>query len=75
VNAKLPSLIGLSLTIALVGFVQSAWAGSDDEKTFRAGAAAVDITPTKFPVIVNGMFDERTATRAHDRLMSRNAQG
>ena len=38
---------------------------------FRAGAAAVDVTPLEFPVVVNGMFQTRTATRAHDRLMSR----
>lgn len=41
------------------------------DTTFRAGAAAVDVTPTKFPVIVNGMFTSRTGTEAHDRLQSR----
>lgn len=38
---------------------------------FRAGAAMVDISPVVFPVRVNGMVEERTATVAHDRLMSR----
>ncbi|WP_417849190.1 neutral/alkaline non-lysosomal ceramidase N-terminal domain-containing protein [Thalassoglobus sp.] len=38
---------------------------------FLAGVAAVDITPTQFPVIVNGQFLEGKADRAHDRLMSR----
>ena len=38
---------------------------------FRAGAAVVDITPTTFPVIVNGMFEERTATKAADPLHAR----
>jgi hypothetical protein len=38
------------------------------EKVFRAGAHAIDITPTNFPVIVNAMFTERTATQAHDPL-------
>ena len=37
----------------------------------RAGAFAIDITPKKFPVIVNGMFTERKATRAHDTLHAR----
>ena len=37
----------------------------------RAGAAAVDVTPVKFPVIVNGMFEQRTADKAHDPLMAR----
>ena len=39
--------------------------------SLRAGAAMVDITPTVFPVIVNGMVEERTATMAHDVLMAR----
>jgi hypothetical protein len=38
---------------------------------FRAGAFAVDITPTDFPVIVNGGFLERVATEARDRLYAR----
>ena len=40
-------------------------------KPFRAGAFAIDITPTKFPVIVNGGFLQNQATRAHDRLHAR----
>ncbi len=43
----------------------------DSAKTFRAGAYAIDITPPKFPVIVNGMFEERTAERAQDPLHAR----
>lgn len=39
--------------------------------TFRAGAIAMDITPTAFPVIVNGMFEERLADRAYDPLFAR----
>jgi hypothetical protein len=38
---------------------------------FRAGAAAVDITPTAYPVIINGMFEERTANAATDPLHAR----
>ena len=37
----------------------------------HAGAHAIDITPTKFPVYVNGGFNERKATRAHDPLHAR----
>ena len=37
----------------------------------RIGAIAVDITPTSFPVIVNGMFEERTADRVADPLFAR----
>jgi hypothetical protein len=35
---------------------------------FRAGAAVVEISPTNFPVLVNAMFTERTATQTVDRL-------
>lgn len=38
---------------------------------FRAGAAVVDISPTNFPVIVNAMFTERSATQTVDRLHAR----
>jgi len=41
------------------------------ENVFRAGAAAVDVTPPKFPVIVNGYTFERTASNAIDRLAAR----
>jgi hypothetical protein len=37
-------------------------------KTFRAGAFAMDVTPTNFPVIVNGGFLSQTADKANDRL-------
>ncbi len=39
--------------------------------TLRVGAAAVDVNPTLFPVRVNGMVEERTATGAADTLMAR----
>ncbi len=35
---------------------------------FRAGADIVDISPNQFPVLVNAMFTERTATNTADRL-------
>ncbi|MBK7999253.1 MAG: hypothetical protein IPK15_11210, partial [Verrucomicrobia bacterium] len=38
---------------------------------FRAGAHFVDITPTNYPVLVNAMFTERTATNAVDLLQVR----
>lgn len=46
-------------------------AASAAEGALLAGAAAIDITPTRFPVIVNGMFEERTANRALDPLYAR----
>jgi hypothetical protein len=41
------------------------------DKVFRAGAAISDISPTNFPVLVNAMFTERTATQTVDRLEAR----
>ena len=38
---------------------------------FRAGAIAVDVTPERFPVIVNCAFLEQTATGVQDRLHAR----
>jgi hypothetical protein len=46
-------------------------ANGAEGKVFRAGAFAIDITPTNFPVIVNAMFEERTATKAYDALHAR----
>ena len=43
----------------------------DAAKKFRAGAYAQDITPTKFPISVNGGMADRQATAAHDRLHAR----
>lgn len=38
---------------------------------FRAGAHVVDISPTRFPVRVNAMFTERSATNVVDPLTAR----
>src|SRR4051794_2471010 len=44
---------------------------SNAAAALRAGAFAQDITPTQFPVIVNGNFAEVVATRANDTLHAR----
>jgi len=41
------------------------------EKVFRAGAAIIDVTPTKLPVIVNGGMTERLAHKVVDPLHAR----
>src|SRR3954464_465313 len=41
------------------------------DRVFRAGAAISDISPTNFPVLVNAMFTERTATQTVDHLEAR----
>jgi hypothetical protein len=40
-------------------------------RSFRAGACAVDITPQRFPVLVNGMFHQREATRQQDPIRAK----
>src|SRR5688572_12715537 len=57
----------LIVTLGFLG-LRPAFAAEGD---FRAGAHAIDITPTEFPVIVNAMFTERMATRAVDALHAR----
>ena len=44
---------------------------ADDKRVFRAGAYAMDVTPKKLPVIVNGGMTERTATKVVDPLHAR----
>jgi sugar phosphate isomerase/epimerase len=44
---------------------------STPAKAFRAGAHQVDISPERFPVIVNAMFTERSATGVVDRLCAK----
>jgi len=43
----------------------------EGEGDYRAGAAEVDATPPRFPVVVNGMFTGRTANGALDPIMVR----
>ena len=44
---------------------------SPENGQLRVGAFALDVTPTQYPVIVNGMFEERTADRDVDPLFAR----
>ncbi len=44
---------------------------AEPAKSFRAGAHAMDITPRKFPISVNGGMQDRQAQGAHDRLHAR----
>lgn len=60
------------VSICLLGMVVNSWA-DDSQKVspLQAGAAAVDVNPTQYPVRVNGMVEERTAEGAADTLLSR----
>src|SRR5438105_4070289 len=55
------------LAVAALAFAQPALA----DTAFRAGAAAVDVTPERFPVAVNCGFTEATGTAAVDKLHAR----
>ncbi len=54
--------------VAVILLAGGIGAGVAAEKIFRAGAAIVDVTPTNYPVLVNAMFTERSATNAIDPL-------
>jgi hypothetical protein len=63
--------IYLRLFLSVVTLASAHGAQTQPATAFRAGAHAIDVTPPKFPVIVNGMFLERVAKTAHDRLYAR----
>ena len=56
-------LRALPLFLALAAFAEP--------QPFRAGAHVVDISPVKFPVIVNAMFTERSADKVTDPLFAK----
>ena len=73
-----PAHIHLIVALALLRLVTLAATSNASEPSalpvegsLRVGAMAVDVTPTQFPVIVNGMFEERTADRDVDPLFAR----
>ena len=55
---------------AIFALLISFSASAADAK-LRAGSAVVDIAPEKFPVLVNGMFEERKAERVLSPLTAR----
>ncbi len=66
-QSRLVAAVVCSLLI-LVGRVSAA---EPPTKVLRAGAYAIDITPTKFPVSSSGSMTHRTADKAHDPLHAR----
>ena len=62
---RIAIVAGLGI-LAMAGFVGNANAGP-----LRAGVASVDVSPTKFPVIVNGGFLADKADKVLDRLYAR----
>jgi hypothetical protein len=57
-----------SIALFLLG---SSIYAAEQEKVFRAGAYAQDVTPKKFPISMNGGMADRQATLANDPLHAR----
>jgi hypothetical protein len=67
----LPPLL-LALTYLAVCQGSSPLASTEKSaRIFRAGAFAIDITPKRLPISVNGGMTDRKATKVHDRLHAR----
>jgi len=64
------AMIGLLLREGLAG-ASAADATSSGNETFRAGAYAMDVSPDKLPVIVNGYTFERSIDVVRDPLYAR----
>ena len=58
----------LAASVAVALAACSVAAEAPPVRTFRAGAYAMDVSPTGFPVIVNGNFFAQTATETQDTL-------
>src|SRR5205085_8663801 len=60
------------LSVALSLFLSiSAFAADTPAKVFQAGAYAINISPLKLPVIINGGMTERTADKITDPIHAR----
>jgi neutral ceramidase len=59
------------MKIAALSLAFTSLAFAADQPIFRAGAAAVDITPTQFPMNMPGGFSASMAEKAHDPFHSR----
>lgn len=66
--------ISWTLVAILAGntiFRHESLAADDSTRLFRAGAAAIDVTPIKLPAIINGNMNEVVTSEINDRLHAR----
>ncbi|MCP4812171.1 MAG: hypothetical protein GY888_06650, partial [Planctomycetaceae bacterium] len=67
------SRVGMAIAVLGLLFLkpdgQANCLGAD--RVLRAGAVAIDVTPLKLPVIINGSMVEKTADKIVDRLHAR----
>ena len=68
---KRSSRISLLVAVAVSAVLQIIPAASGAEKVFRAGAHAIDVTPTKLPVRVAGSIRETWREKITDKLHAR----
>jgi neutral ceramidase len=61
----------LAVLVVLTCAVDPIFAQAGKTKTFRAGAYAMDITPPKLPISVNGGMQDRMINAVNDRLHAR----
>src|SRR3954464_8682140 len=67
---ELATMFRLSVALSLLLSV-AASIHSEEKKVFKAGAYAINVSPLKFPVIINGGMTERTADKITDPLHAR----
>ncbi len=60
-----------AVACAMLAIASTALAEAPEGKRFRAGVAAVDVSPVKLPVLSSGGFLARTGSRIHDPLFAR----
>ena len=58
-------------TLALLAGIAAVWTPLDASAALRAGAAVVDITPSKLPVLVNGGMRSRSADKVRAPVNAR----
>jgi neutral ceramidase len=63
--------VSAAVLVTLLLFPAGLLPAEQNNKTFRAGAYAMNIVPRKFPVSVNGGMTDRQADRAFDPLHAR----
>lgn len=61
----------IRLVILAIAALVASPLGAAEPRQLRAGAFAMDVTPTTFPISVNGGLSDRKATAANDQLHAR----
>src|SRR5262245_50687073 len=68
INRPSACALSVALSLLLSVFVE---ASAQEKKVFKAGAYAINVSPLKYPVIINGGMTERTADKLTDPIHAR----